>query len=182
MSYRTAVASVLTWVVVIVLHAHATERSISSPQDPYQIGLDGDRWFLELAMPGFKVEAERSLPDGQGKMMQASNLATGLIMSVYVERVPVAASATSCRDLYWTEDLKSPIPKSDISLSEKDPFAFARWMVKEFQGQPVMQQNVKAFLGRDGVCVDIHVSKVAYQAADGKLFEDLLNAVKVRER
>jgi hypothetical protein len=160
----------------------ATGSSASPPQDIHEIGLPGASWTVALTLPGYMVQAEGELADGQGKMMRAGNERTHMIVSVFVEREPDLGNPKKCRDFYWAKDLQSPLPKSEIVLSEKDSMALVSWMVKEFQGVHVMQKNVKAFLSHEDACVDIHLSKVKFQRSDEQLFDAVLKSIQIKEQ
>jgi len=166
----------------IGLAQDATGNSASDPKEVYEIGLPEAGWTVALALPGYRIMAEQERPDGQGKMMQASNDRTQMIISVFVEREPGLGSSKKCRDFYWAKDRRSPIPKSEIVLSERDSMALVTWMVKEFQGSRVMQRNVKAFLGHEDACVDIHLSKVNFRTSDEQLFDAVLQSIQIREQ
>jgi hypothetical protein len=56
--------------------------------------------------------------------------------------------------------------------------ALVRAMIEEMDGRPVRQQNVHAHLFRDGVCVELHLSKVLYAPEDEGLFEAVLRTVR----
>ena len=45
-------------------------------------------------------------------------------------------------------------------------------------GRSIRQQNVHAHLFRDGVCMEIHLSKVLYEPDDERLFEAVLRTVR----
>jgi hypothetical protein len=48
-------------------------------------------------------------------------------------------------------------------------------------GRTVDQQNVTAFLVRDGVWADVHLSKVNFKESDRELFEKVLRSVRIEE-
>ncbi len=159
-----------------------TGNSASDPKEIYEIGLPGAGWTVALALPGYVITAEQERPDGQGKMMRAGNDRSQMIVSVFVEREPGLGSSKKCRYFYWSRDLKSPVSKSEIVLSEKDSMSLVTWMVKKFQGTRVMQRNVKAFLSHEDACVDVHLSKVNFRASDEQLFDAVLQSIQIREQ
>jgi hypothetical protein len=46
-----------------------------------------------------------------------------------------------------------------------------------FEGRPVRQQNVHAYLFKDGVCIEVHLSKVRDEP-DERLFDTVLRTVR----
>lgn len=159
----------------------ALSASANKQQHSYEIGLSERDWALLIAIPGFEVQSEQVRPNGQGKMMRAENKTTGVVLSVFVERESNSRSSRACRAYYWEKDLKSPIKKTGIRLSESGQMSMVEWMVREFGGYRVNQKNLKAFMARDDVCIDIHLSKVEYKPGDQELFSGILRTVRYRE-
>ena len=131
----------------------------------YEIGLTGERWVVSLELPGYVIRNEQERSDHLGKNMEATESRTGMVISVYVERERNLDRPQRCRDFYWSKSVRSPLPKIDISFSERPSMALVTWMVPEFRGNRVMQRNVNAYLNRGDVCVDVHLSKLDFHPA-----------------
>jgi len=101
-----------------------------------------------------------------------------VIVSAFLERNPELGSKEQCRDFYWAKLQKSPNKYSDVTMPGRGAMALVRGMVAEAQGRPVRWQNVHAHLFRDGVCMEIHLSKVLYEPDDERLFEAVLRTVR----
>ena len=71
--------------------------------------------------------------------------------------------------------------KTGIKLSEPGATARVEWMVEEAHGVKLRQKNVRSNLARDGTCVDVHLSKVAYRPDDVQLFSDILKTVRLTD-
>lgn len=141
-----------------------------------RLGLAGKSWALVVDLPGFELVDSGSRPDGSGTMI---HLARGeLNVSATLERRPDLLSTEACRADYWKEAAKSPLPKSDIRQLTAGALATVHWFVLEFQGASVRQKHVNAYLFRDGVCIDLHLSKVHHEAEDDKLFTAILGSVR----
>ena len=135
-------------------------------------------WALFVDVPGFVQVEEWASRNGTRRMFRAQNPDTRVIVSAFLERNPALASHAQCREVYWAKALRSPLPKSDLSQSATPDMAFVRWTTREFEGRPVMQRNVHAYLHHDGVCVEIHLSKVEYERDDDRLFDAVLRTVR----
>lgn len=115
-------------------------------------------------------------------MIRASNKKTDLIVSVFLESRPDLDSTEACKADYWGKASKSPIPKSEVQHVTVGSMAAVHWLVREYQGMPVMQKNINAYLFRDGVCIDVHLSKVQYEPKDEALFTTVLTSVRLSDQ
>lgn len=146
------------------------------------VSLAGKSWSLLVDLPGFKREEEKTAPDGSVSMFQASNKKTGLIASVWLESDPDLTSTEACKTEYWGKASQSPFPKTDIKQVTVGSMAAVHWTVKEYQGMPLMQKNINAYLYRDGVCIDLHLSKMQYAPKDEPLFDAVLGTVRFSDQ
>lgn len=143
------------------------------------LSLEGAGWSLLIDLPRFRVDAKETRPDGSGTMIRGSSRKTGLVVSAFLERVPASfGSASDCKEHYWSRTSQSPLPKSDVEHSSNAAMEVVEYMVEEFQGLSVMQKNVNAYSYRDGVCIDLHVSKIGFEATDDSLFTGVLESVR----
>ncbi len=55
------------------------------------------------------------------------------------------------------------------------------YTVKQHQDLKVDQKNLNAYLATDGVCVDIHLSKVQFKPGEEAMFTSVLNGVRVAD-
>jgi hypothetical protein len=63
-----------------------------------------------------------------------------------------------------------------VSSSEVGGVSVFEYLIPEYQGIPVRQQNMYAEFVQDGFWVDLHISKVQYDKKERKLFEALINS------
>ena len=151
----------------------------AAQQARHTMGLPGSGWAVALELPGFDVLGEQTRSDGQGRRMEAFHPETGVMLSLFVEREPTRRSTEECRDLYWNRTRRSPLPKRNVRTTERPPLSVMEYLVPSFQGRSLMQQNVNAYYGQDGICVDLHVSKTSYVPADSALFAAILRSVRI---
>lgn len=180
----------LSFIVLLVAIASCatptqTEKSTATGSKwilgTHSLSLPGKNWSLLLDLPGFRLEKEATRPDGSGIMLSASNPQTGVLVSVFLERRPDLGSTDACKIEYWgkwREVAESELQMSDVRHTTSGRMATVHSMVREFEGVPVMNKNVNGYLYHDGVCVDLHVSKVGYQPKDEALFDAVLASVR----
>lgn len=146
------------------------------------LSLPDKSWSLLVDLPGFKRDGRRTRPDGSGTMIQASNKKTHLVASVFLESRPDLDSTEACKADYWGKASKSPLPKSEVQHVTVGPMAAVHWLVREYRGLPLMQKHVNAYLYRDGVCIDVHLSKVQYEPKDEALLTAVLTSVRFSDQ
>ncbi len=144
----------------------------------YRITLEGKSWSLLFKIPGFHIDVENSRSDGSGAGMRAIHDDTGVLVSVFLELSPEFHSAEECRDHYWARTVKGTVRRTNIEFRRTETMAVVESMVKDFQGTPVMQKNINAYLFRDGVCIDVQVSKVFYEPDEEALLTAILDTVR----
>lgn len=146
------------------------------------LSLPGKSWSLLIDLPGFKRDDQGTRPDGSGTMIQASNKKTDLVASVFLESRPDLDSTEACKADYWGKASKSPLPKSEVQHVTIGSMAAVHWLVREYRGLPLMQKNINAYLYRDSVCIDVHLSKVTYESKDEALFTTVLTSVRFSDQ
>lgn len=165
--------------VLLVLTFAAVARPRQGVEGVRRLSIPGQKWALEVSLPGFVVEREQMRGDGQGRMIMAGIEEKGYLVSIFLEPVPYGESAAQLRDRA-AADLKkqSQVKVSDFKTSEYGQIPTLEYMVKEFQGQPVNQKNLNAYFVNAGYWVDVHLSKTLFKPGDEKLFYAVLDTVK----
>lgn len=153
----------------------------AAQQSRHTLGLPGTGWSVALDLPGFQVTDEDTRADGEGRMMQAVHAESGMMVSLFVEREPERQGTEACRDLYWKRMRESPVRKLNVRRTQQPPLSVMHYLIPDFEGQRVMHQNANAYYGRDGVCMDLHLSKAGYTAADSALFQAILRTVRIED-
>jgi hypothetical protein len=159
----------------------AIPRAEAQPAPPgghWRLQFSDKSWALLIDLPGFVLDEQWPGRNATRRMIRVHDAETRVIVSAFLERNPELASKEQCRDLYWAKLQKSPFAYSDVAMTSRGSMAIVRAMVAEMQGRSVRQQNVHAHLFRDGVCMEIHLSKVLYEPDDERLFEAVLRTVR----
>jgi tetratricopeptide (TPR) repeat protein len=168
--------------LILVLATATAVLSQENPQGLFKLALPGRNWALELDIRGFQIRGHEVRPDGEGRKILAENPNTGVIMSIFIEKAPKKGDTKECRDYWWNQTKKSsPLKAEDIKMSERNQLALVEYMVKKYQSQQVNQKNYHAYLAKDDVWVDMHLSKVNFQPSEEKLFYSVLNTVRINE-
>ena len=147
----------------------------------FALDLPGKAWVLEIGMEGFELERYEMAPDLSAVNLQAYNKTTGMVMSAFLEKAEGVGGSKECRDFYWKKAQKSPMKKDSIKLSEIGNTALVEYIVKEYEGKKIDQYNLNAYLAKDDVWIDIHLSKVTFKSEDKKLFDTVVKALRINE-
>jgi tetratricopeptide (TPR) repeat protein len=148
---------------------------------PLTLTYPGLEWCLTVH-PGALHMDEKSLRDDlKGAMLAASNEASGLMMTIYLERQAQSKDSNACRDHYWAPLKQNPPQEENVTMYERGEMAMLEYMLNEPGGHPIHQKNLDAYIARDGACIDIHVSKVQYKPVDRVLFDDVLKGIGFRK-
>jgi hypothetical protein len=102
-----------------------------------------------------------------------------LTVTVLIDERPGARSAAECRAATLVSRLHLD---HEAELSTMGGMAIAGYDVESYRGEPVRQRRLHGFLYRDGICVDVGLSMLDYQAAvDRPLLEAVLRSAGWRE-
>ena len=163
-----------TIIIAVVAGQAAFSASIS-------LSLPELTWALEIAAPGFVIENKEIAPNGDGARLQAKNKETGLILSAFLERAPQTGNSIQCRDYYWGKAEQSPLKKEQITLYETGGMAVVEYIIPEYQGIPVKQINLNAYLAKDEYWIDVHVSKVGHETGDIDPLKPILKSIQINK-
>ncbi len=161
--------------LLVTAPAFAQQPSVSKAQ----ISIPKVKGVLEIDVGPTTWEAQvRS--DGKETQLKAMSRKDNLLISAFLQKVNFPASAEKCRAEWWPgTEHSSQFKLQDIRQSEKDQIAIVEYMIPEVQGRPIRQKSVHAYLGARDLCAEIHLSKVLWDPADQKLFDDVLATVRL---
>jgi hypothetical protein len=74
---------------------------------------------------------------------------------------------------------KLGIVATDVKSSQANSHALVEYVIPTMEGKSVQQKNIVACAARDGVYVDIHLSKSQFQQSDEALLLDVLNQIQI---
>jgi hypothetical protein len=144
-----------------------------------QMGFPNEKGVLEFDAGPITPEIHVR-PDGKEVQLKVLDRPDGLNITAFLQHVPFPASPEKCRDAWWPDTRKAPVPHDNLRDTEvKDGIARVEFMITEFKGMKVHQENLHAYLGGGDLCAEIHLSKVSFEPKDQKLFDDLLASAKL---
>ncbi len=127
-------------------------------------------------MDGFKVkEADSSRP-----WYFLINEKTGVNVSFNFERAKDCNSSQSCRDYFGTKrlGLGHDPNKKNWRMSQVGDVFVSEYMAGPVSGIDLRQQHMNAHYVKQGVWIDVHLSKVRYQEIDRQLFVDFVQSIR----
>ena len=161
--------------VLILLHSGA---SGSTEDKRLSFTVPAAPWTMTLPADDFAVRQERIKPDGKAGYFYIVDEKQHINLSFYIEPVGKCTTSKACRDLVWKSGNPNWEKPQDVVMSEIGEVSIFEFMIPSFKGQPIQQQNMYAQFVVDGFWVDLHLSKVLYEAQDRKLFERLIKAIR----
>jgi tetratricopeptide (TPR) repeat protein len=161
--------------LVLFIVGTATTEQAQPPQTAnLSVALPGEQWALVFDAPGYKIEKNGLEPDGRAYLL-AENATTGVILSVYLDKVSTKATIDDCKKTQSERLTQKVAYKREKAESrEADGMEIVEYTIPEFQGVPVQQRNFFACIAKDDVYVDIHFSKVAFKPEQEELFKAVL--------
>ncbi len=135
-------------------------------------------WTLLIDLPGFVQVEEWASSNGTRRMFRAKDSETGVIVSAFLERNPELGSHAQCREHYWAKAQRNPLERSDVTHRSTESMEIVRWMLRQSQGRAVRWQNVHAYLFKDSVCIEVHLSKAALRAGRRAPLDAVLRTVR----
>jgi len=173
--------SVALALVTLCLCAAAAVARQGGGGDVRRLSIPGEKWAMQVTLPGFVVKQDELRGDGKGRRILAGDEARGYVVSIFLEPIPDNKTAAELRDWDATGYKKSPLKSTDFKSAEYKQIPTLEYMIKEFQGQPVNQKHLNAYIVHAGFWAHVHLSKVNWRAGDEKLFYDIVDSVKFAE-
>lgn len=145
------------------------------------ISLPDRTWGVFFDLTGFTIKNNELKPDGR-KYLVAENSTTNVIFSVFLEAVDPGVKGKTCEENQRVR-LKEPAPyaRKEEKLYPQGEFFIAEFLVPDWQGKKVQQQNLFACAFHDNVYIDVHLSKVAFQPGEERYFRAVLDSFSYRE-
>jgi hypothetical protein len=167
-------------IVCFVLFVATTSAAIaqdSKSQQSLSISMPGKSWSLVVDAPGFAVESQGRKPDGREYLL-ANNAKNKVVLSITLEESPKGADPKSCPGyLHGRAQSLASFGPTNIKYTEIAHMPVLEYFLPQAQGMPVKQQSFVACTANDDVFIDIHLSKVQFEASERPVFVEILNAV-----
>ncbi len=147
----------------------------------FKIAVPEKNWTLEVSLPGFFVTRNAVSPDNQSGRLDAEIESEGFRLTIMWVKTVEKGTSKELRDLASNKLKQTPIEKDGFAPSEYKDFPMLEYLVKEFRGVKLNQKHYNAYIAKDGVWIDFHLSKVEFKPGDEKRFFALLDSVKFVE-
>jgi hypothetical protein len=145
-----------------------------------RLSLASKDWGAVLDLPGFTVRVVETKPDGR-RYMAAENKTTQVVVSLILEEAKSGVHVRSCRQALEEKTKNTKLKIRDVRFLRSGDVDFMRYMVPEFNGQPINQESLFACEFYDDTYIHLHMSKVNYAAADESSFADVFNSLKIEK-
>jgi tetratricopeptide (TPR) repeat protein len=153
---------------------HAQDAAAPATSD---VWLPGKPWALELDGTGFTTKANEMQADGR-RYFLAENTKSRFVVSVYLELTKGPVRPGECkRSLEEKAKHNASLTSGElkgVAYRESGEMQILEFTLPELDGVPTNQKNIFGCLIKDDVFVDIHISKIFAKAADGPVFDALL--------
>jgi hypothetical protein len=164
-----------------MLLAAALGEVPESSLNSVKLSLPGKTWSLVLDLPGFSVEKNELEADGR-RYLLATNSASGVVISTYLEKVKAPANMEGCKvSLQNRAKAHTPFKKLGVSIYDLEQMKVLEYLVPEIEGRRIRQKNFFVCLPKEDVFVDIHLTKTGWQPGQEKLFAEILANLRFEE-
>lgn len=146
-------------------------------EETYRIAFPVGRSSIEFPLRNLQVQ----VADTKRPYYMFKDTQSGLNISFNFEPATKCNSGEQCRDYFATRLKKLYPAKTDWNMGQIDDVFISEDM-EEFliKGKSLRIHNMNAHLVKDGVWIDVHLSKVDYEEKDRQLFIDFIRSVAVR--
>lgn len=148
---------------------------------PLRVGWPGRGWAVLVDLPGFQVgQVRRSVMVKDAVHVIGRDEETEIVVSVLLGRADGVGDARGCRDAAM-KHLGSSVPELSNLRTGGDPTIGRAAYEVPASATGGLVAHAHAFLFRDGICVNVHVSKAGPEREDAARMEAILMTVRVAE-
>ncbi len=164
---------------VSFLLAACAGNSIEKQGSMYRITVPSNNSIIEFPAEGFKVEeANTSKP-----YFQLMNNKTKMNVTFDFKRAKKCNDSQSCRDyLAYNMKIAYQSKKNWVASRIGDVFISENMDGPLLGGFNPRQQHMNAHYVKDGLWLDVHLTKLNYQENDRELFVNFIRSIQVRDR
>jgi tetratricopeptide (TPR) repeat protein len=165
----------------VCLCASAASAASARQGDVQRISIPGEKWALEVSLPGFILTQDDLRGDGKGRRIMAGNETRGYVVSIFLEPIPDGKTAAELRDWDASGHKKSPVGTTDFKSAEYKQIPTFEYTIKEYKGLQINQKHFNAYIVHGNFWAHIHLSKGLFQPGEEKLFYEIVDSVKFTE-
>jgi hypothetical protein len=168
--------------ILVLIFVLDCPRHVRGADETIAFTVSGIPWAMRIKAPGFALDQRGVESGGQGAYFMASNRATGVILSAWMENRGKSGTAKEARDYFWEGTKKAPFKMDDIKMSESGQMPTVEYLIREYREMVVNQKNLWAYFIRDQYWVNLHLSKVNFQPGEETLFKPILESVSFENK
>lgn len=142
------------------------------------ITIPGEGWHLTSDAP--PLTNTEAISRGRIFRFLASSVEAGVTVSVNTETQGSKSNA-DCRDKHWTKQRTNPmLVKDSESIFENDTASYSTYRSEGvYKGEPFKTANAHAYIAKDGICADVHVSHWPYTEESESIVADIVNSIAI---
>jgi hypothetical protein len=144
---------------------------------PLRVGWPGRGWAVLVDLPEFTMG--RRTTGVPGPYVIGFHHPTGIVASVALRQARGERDAAACRRAALAA-VRGAFPATEPTILTEESGLAARASYTLDRGDGP-QANAHAFLHRDGLCVDVHVSKAGPEPGDAERIHAILSSVRIAE-
>lgn len=170
----------LSFVLLLILIQASTQPAYSQQSEGSSVRLTVPRapWTMSISGETLVLDKEQIKPDGRQGYFMLTDEKAQVFASLFIEPVDKCKTSKECRDMVWKLGNPSWQSPQNVRLSQIGEISTLEFLIPEYQGKPIRQQNIYAEFVVEGYWVDLHLSKVLYQDRDHSLFERMVKSAR----
>lgn len=135
-------------------------------------------WTLTVDLEGYEIQKNKY--DHETKQRKIFALGeNGFTLSLFIEPSGASNSAKECRAFYVARLRQAPYERQNEKLYESGEMALYHQDVKTFEGTEINQKSYNAYLYKDQLCIDVHISKIKFEPNDEATLQGTLKTIKI---
>jgi hypothetical protein len=138
-------------------------------------------WVLVLPLDGFDLEPAVDRQGGEGLALAGVHEESGLVVSAFLEQTGEKLDGVGWRDRQRERIAKGPFPATKLRTYELHGLPVLQYDARRLLGRRLDQRNLNAYLARDDVWIDVHLSKVDFEKSDMRLFNDFVSGIRIED-
>jgi hypothetical protein len=147
---------------------------------PLRVEIRGKEWVVLVDLPGFRMFKPRRSDDGNGVLVLGQEPRSGFVASVILRPAGKAHDAAGCRDTDLPR-IRDTAELLELRLATAGQAARASYAISAPGAPDVRQEHGHAWLEREGICANVHVSKMAPAEGDAAVMEQILGSARFGE-
>ncbi|HEY6002083.1 MAG TPA: hypothetical protein VIV57_04350 [Anaeromyxobacter sp.] len=147
---------------------------------PLRVEISGKTWAVLVDLPGFRMFKPKRSDDGTGVLVLGQDPSSGMVASVILRPAGGAHDAAGCRDADLPK-IRDSSELLDLRVAGPGASARATYAIAAPGSSKVRQEHGHAWLEREGICANVHVSKMAPAAEDAEVMDRILSSARFGE-